>query len=332
MSINHRIVIANMPAANQLTTGDFLMEETAVPVCEPGTVLCKTMAIFIGAALRRVMGSYLQPGMVVTASGVARVVASLDPSYSEGDVVVAPTGWQEYSLVKPPQIAATIPAGDDPLDYLGPLGGSGLAAYHGLVTVGRVQPSETMVVSAAAGSVGQFVGQFARMKGARAIGICGGADKVEVLTTKLGFDAAINYRAGNLAEELQRACPNGIDLYFDNTSGEILETALLQMKRGGRVVCCGRLSEPHDYDSQHVPPGPRGVPGLLIQRRLSLLGLWAPDYAAENEGARDEIRGWLRSGRVTSVVDSVVGLENAPRILISNLEGGNIGTRILRFD
>jgi NADPH-dependent curcumin reductase CurA len=170
------------------------------------------------------------------------------------------------------------------------------------------------------------------MKGAHVIGVCGGADKVEVLTTRLGFDAAINYKEGDLQEELRRACPDGIDLYFDNTSGEILETALVQMKRGGRIVCCGRLSEPHDYDAQHVPPGPRGVPGLLIQRRLSMLGLWAPDYSAENEKARDEIRGWLRSGRLISVVDSVTGLENASRALISNLEGGNTGTRILRFD
>ncbi len=330
--MNHRIVLASLPTATELSPSNFRMEESVVPECEPGTLLCQTIAIFIGSALRRVMSSYLKPGMVVTASGVARVVASGDPSYAEGDMVLAPTGWQEYSLLKPPQISAIIAPPDDPLDYLGPLGGSGLAAYHGLVTVGRVQPSEIVVVSAAAGSVGQFAGQFARMKGARVIGVCGGDDKVEVLTTRLGFDAAINYKQGDLQKGLREACPDGIDLYFDNTSGEVLETALVQMKRGGRVVCCGRLSEPHDYDAQHVPPGPRGVPGLLIQRRLSMLGLWAPDFAAEDEKARDEIRGWLRSGSVTTVVDSVMGLENAPAVLISNLEGGNVGTRIVRLD
>ena len=281
--MNHRIVMENLPAGTELSPSNFRLEETAIPECEPGTLLCQTIAIFIGSALRRVMSSYLKPGMVVTATGVARVVASGDSSYSEGDMVLAPTGWQEYSLVKPQQIAAIIPPHDDPLDYLGPLGGSGLAAYHGLVTVGRVQPSEIVVVSAAAGSVGQFAGQFARLKGGRVIGVCGGDDKVEVLTTKLGFEAAINYKKGDLQNELQAACPDGIDLYFDNTSGEILETALLQMKRGGRIVCCGRLSEPHDYDAQHVPPRPRGVPGLLIQRRLSMLGLWAPDFAAEDQ-------------------------------------------------
>jgi NADPH-dependent curcumin reductase CurA len=332
MSVNRRIVIAQLPAGTELSPSDFRMEESAIPDCEPGMLLCKTDAIFVGAALRRVMSSYLKPGMVVTATGVARVVASRDPAYAEGTIVLGPTGWQEYSLLKPSQISAIIPPDDDPLDYLGPLGGSGLAAYHGLVTVGRVQPSEIVVVSAAAGSVGQFAGQFARMKGARVIGVCGGADKVELLTTKLGFEAAINYKGGNLPEELKRACSDGIDLYFDNTSGEILETALLEMKRGGRIVCCGRLSEPHDYDAQHVPPGPRGVPGLLIQRRISMLGLWAPDYAAENQKARDEIRGWLQSGRVISVVDSVTGLENAPGALVGNLEGGNVGTRILTLD
>jgi NADPH-dependent curcumin reductase CurA len=330
--MNHRIVIAHPPKGAELSASNFRTEESPVPECTPGTLLCKTVAIFVGSALRRVMGSYLEPGMVVMASGVARVLASGDPSYSEGDMVLAPTGWQEYSLFKPSQISEIIPPSDDPLEYLGPLGGSGLAAYHGLVTVGRVQPSEIVVVSAAAGSVGQFVGQFARMKGARAIGVCGGGDKVEILTTRLGFEAAINYKDGDLQENLQTACPDGIDLYFDNTSGEILEKALLQMKRGGRIVCCGRLSEPHDYDAQHVPPGPRGVPGLLIQRRLSMLGLWAPDFAADNQSARDEIRGWLRSGSVTSVVDSVTGLENAPSVLMSNLQGGNIGTRIVRLD
>lgn len=330
--MNRRIVLASLPTGTELSSSNFRMEESAVPECQPGTVLCKTVAIFVGSALRRVMSSYLKPGMVVTASGVARVAASQDPSYAEGDLVVGPTGWQEFTLLKPSQISAVIPPDDDPLHYLGPLGGSGLAAYHGLVTVGRVQPSETVVVSAAAGSVGQFAGQFARMRGARAIGVCGATDKAELLTTKLGFEAAVNYKEGNLQADLEKACPDGIDLYFDNTSGEILEQALLQLKRGGRVVCCGRLSEPHDYDAQHVPPGPKGVPGLLIQRGLSLLGLWAPDYAAEDEAARDEIRGWLRSGSVTSVVDAATGLENAPGLLISNLDGGNVGTRILRFE
>ncbi len=332
MPVNHRIVIASLPTGTQLSPSNFRMEETAVPECEPGTVLCKTAAIFVGAALRRVMNTYLEPGMVVTATALARVVASGDPSYTEGEMVLAPTGWQEYALFKPSQISAIIPPDDDPLDYLGPLGGSGLAAYHGLVTVGRVQPAEMVVISAAAGSVGQFAGQFARIKGARVIGICGGDEKAQILTTKLGFDAAINYKEGDLQEKLEAACPNGIDLYFDNTSGEVLEKALVQLKRGGRVVCCGRLSEPHDYDAQHVPPGPRGVPGLLIQRRLSMLGLWAPDFASENQTARDEIRGWLRAGRVTSVVDSVKGLENAPGALLSNLDGGNIGTRIVTLD
>jgi NADPH-dependent curcumin reductase CurA len=332
MPINRRIVIANLPQGGEISSSTFRMEDGEVPQPEPGTVLCRTTAIFVGSALRRVMGSYLQPGMLVMATGVARVVASRDASFSEGDTVLAPTGWQEYALLKPSQISAKLPSADNALDYLGPLGGSGLAAYHGLVTVGRVQASEVVVVSAAAGSVGQLAGQFARIKGARVIGVCGGADKVDVLTAKLGFHHGINYKEGNIQEELKAGCPEGIDLYFDNTSGPILEAALLQMKRGGRIVCCGRLSEPHDYDSEHVPAGPRGVPGLLIQRRISMLGLWAPDLAAEDEKARNEIRAWLESGELTRLVDITHGLENAPASLIGNLAGGNVGTRIVMLE
>jgi NADPH-dependent curcumin reductase CurA len=329
MSINRRIVIAELPKGGEISSSTFRMEDTEVPQPGPGSVLCKTTAFFVGAALRRVMSGYLQPGMVVIATGVARVVASRDPSFSDGDIVLAPTGWQEYALLKPSQILAKIPSEDNPLDYLGPLGGSGLAAYHGLVTVGRVQAAEIVVVSAAAGSVGQLAGQFARIAGASVIGVCGGANKVAVLTAKLGFHHAINYKDGNLQEELKTVCPDGIDLYFDNTSGQTLEVALRQMKRGGRVVCCGRLSEPHDYDSEHVPAGPRGVPGLLIQRRISMLGLWAPDFAAKDEKARCEIRGWLDSGELTRLVDLTTGLENGPVALMSNLAGGNVGTRIV---
>ena len=332
MPKNRRIVIANLPEGGEISSSTFRMEDTDVPQLQPGRVLCKTAAIFVGSALRRVMGSYLQPGMVVIGTGIGRVVASDDPSFSEGDTVLAPTGWQEYALLKPSQIVAKIPAEDNALDYLGPLGGSGLAAYHGLVTVGRVQASEIVVVSAAAGSVGQLAGQFARIKGAHVIGVCGGAEKVDVLTAKLGFHHAINYKEGSLEVQLKTRCPDGIDLYFDNTSGRILEAALLQMKRGGRVVCCGRLSEPHDYDSEHVPAGPKGVPGLLIQRRISMLGLWAPDLAAEDHEARREIRQWLQSGELTSLVDFTSGLENAPGALMSNLAGGNVGTRIVLFE
>ena len=332
MPINRRIVLANLPEGGELASSTFRMEDADVPQPQPGRVLCKTAAIFVGSALRRVMGSYLQPGTVVIGTGIARVVASDDPSFSEGDTVLAPTGWQEYALLKPSQIVAKIPSEDNALDYLGPLGGSGLAAYHGLVTVGRVEASEIVVVSAAAGSVGQLAGQFARIKGARVIGVCGAAEKVDVLTAKLGFHHAINYKVGSLAAELKTWCPDGIDLYFDNTSGRILEAALLQMKRGGRVVCCGRLSEPHDYDSEHVPAGPKGVPGLLIQRRISMLGLWAPDLAAADQEARREIRGWLQSGELSSLVDFTTGLENAPAALMSNLAGGNVGTRIVLLE
>lgn len=332
MSLNHRIVLANLPAGKGLSSSTFRMESVEVPEPEPGTILCQTTAIFVGSALRRVMSSYLKPGMVIMGAGVARVIASRDPTFSDGDMVLAPTGWQEYSLLTPSQISEKIPVEDDPLDYLGPLGGSGLAAYHGLVTVGRVKASEIVVVSAAAGAVGQLAGQFARIKGARVIGVCGRADKAEMLTNRLGFDGAVNYKDGSLDEQLRAACPDGIDVYFDNTSGEILETALLQMKRGGRILCCGRLSEAHDYDAHHVPPGPRGVPGLLIQRGLSMLGFWAPDFAAANEDARREIRGWLRAGQLINVLDVVHGLENAPQALMSNLEGGNVGTRILKLE
>jgi NADPH-dependent curcumin reductase CurA len=267
-----------------------------------------------------------QTGMVMWGEGVARVSASEHPDFAAGDLILARTDWQDYS-VQSAKGLTKIPAGDDPVAYLGALGTNGLTAYFGLLDVGRPREGETVLVSSAAGSVGHLVGQMARIKGCRAVGITGSDKKREVLTAKLGFDAAVSYRDDEFRKSLKAACPDGVDVYFDNTGGPILESALFRMNRRGRIVCCGVVSQ---YDTSSPAPGPRGVPGLLVTKRLQMAGFLIFDYADRYEQAREEIREWLRTSRLVNLTDEFEGLEEAPRAFVDLLAGGNAGTRIVR--
>lgn len=331
MAENRQWLIASLPAG-ALAESDFELRTATVPEPGDGEVLCRTLAITIGAGQRAGLqgsASYAgapTTGVVMSGTGVARVEASNDPAVSVGDLVTGPTGWQDYSVHRARHLTK-VDAGGDPALHLGLLGTNALTAYFGLLDVGRPEQGDTVVVSAAAGSVGHIVGQIAKIQGCRTVGIAGSDDKCAVLTDELGFDAAINYKAANFREAFKEATPHGIDIYFDNTGGDILGAALRRMKPHGRIVCCGVVSQ---YDTSDPAPGPRGLPGLLINNRVRMEGFLVFDFADRYDEARSTMRSWLDSGRLVARQDEFDGLETAPRAFVDLLAGGNIGTRIVR--
>lgn len=239
---------------------------------------------------------------------------------------MCPAGWQEYSVHTAEQLSL-VPDSDDPAHYLGALGTNGLTAYFGLLDVGVPKPGETVVVSAAAGSVGHLVGQIARIKGCHVIGIAGSDQKCQLLVDQLGFDAAVNHRSDDFKQDFRSACSNGIDVYFDNTGGDILGRALFGMNNKGRIVCCGVVSQ---YDTSNPAAAPRGIPGLLVNKRLRMEGFLVFDFADRYEEARTQLSQWMQSGELIALQDEFKGLEEAPRALVDLLAGGNTGTRIVR--
>ncbi len=330
---NKQILIDSLPQG-KLQTSDYRL--ATVPVEQPGEgeVLVRTTAFAVTAGTRAGLqgsASYAgapTSGIVMNGTGVGEVVASGDPAFAAGSRVMGPTGWQQYSVHKGAALTA-IPAEHDPIHYLGPLGVNGLTAYFGLLDVGQPQAGQTVMVSAAAGSVGHLVGQMARIKQTRVVGVCGSDEKGALLVSRLGFDAAVNYKDAGFRDALKQATPDGVDVYFDNTGGMILGAALFRMNVGGRIACCGVVSQ---YDTDRPEPGPKGIPGLLINKRINMRGFLLFDYAQQYAQARREINGWLQSGELLSLTDEVHGLESAPEAFVNLLAGGNIGTRVVRLD
>jgi hypothetical protein len=254
------------------------------------------------------------------------VVESGDARVTSGDVVEAETGWQEYAVVPARALAKVDVVG--PLSHhLSVLGVTGLTAYLGLTQIGRPVAGETVVVSAAAGATGNVVGQVARLLGCRVVGVVGSDEKGRVLTDRLGFDAVVNHRAGNLFADLKAACPDGIDVYFDNTGGDILAAALFRMNLHGRIVCCGAVSQ---YDTSNPEPGPRGVPGLLVTKRLRMEGFIVMDLFEHRPEAVRQLAAWIDAGDLVVLEDIYDGIDSAPEALVDLLAGGNLGKRMVR--
>ncbi|MEM7219080.1 MAG: NADP-dependent oxidoreductase [Pseudomonadota bacterium] len=332
MANNQQVLIEHLPEG-KLQASDYRLSEAPVPEPQADEVLCETIAFAITAGTRAGLqgsASYAgapRTGIVMNATGVARVIASRSDAFKEGDVVLGPTGWQTHAAL-PAAGLTHVPAQDDPLHYLGPLGVNGLTAYFGLNEVGAPEPGNTVLVSAAAGSVGHLVGQFAAARGARAVGLSSSDAKCDVLTSRLGFAAAVNYREDNFRSALKEATPDGVDVYFDNTGGPLLGAALFRMNVGGRISCCGVVSQ---YDTDRPEPGPKGIPGLLVNKRLTMRGFLVFDFAPRYDEARAQIRSWLADGSVVSLTDEVNGLAAAPDAFVDLLAGGNVGTRIVRL-
>ncbi|MFQ5700160.1 MAG: NADP-dependent oxidoreductase [Myxococcota bacterium] len=331
MTENRQIVIADLPRG-RLEPSHFELRTSEMPKPGDGEVLCRTLALTIGAGQRAGLqgsASYAGPvhaGAVMSGTGVARVEASNAPGLAPGDLVVGNTGWQDYAAVTGRQLTK-VDASLDPGLHLGALGTNGLTAFFGLLEVGRPEPGETLVVSAAAGSVGHLVGQIARLEGCTVVGVTGSDAKCAALTGELGFDRAVNYRDSEFRVAFKAATPDRIDIYFDNTGGDILGSALFRMNTHGRVVCCGAVSQ---YDTANPSPGPRGVPGLLVNHRVRMQGFLVFDYASRYDEARAELRGWIESGRIVPRTTEFQGLESAPTAFVQLLAGGTLGTTLVR--
>ena len=328
---NRRMVIASLPE-DRLQPDDFALEAGPIPEPGPGRVLCRTLAITIGAGQRAGLqgsASYAgapEAGRVMGGSGIARVITSDDPRFQPGDVVRAPTGWQDYATPSADELT-TVDPDADPAQLLGALGTNGLTAYFGLLEIGRPVEGETVVVSAGAGSVGHLVGQMAAIKGARVVGVVGSAAKCRLLVDDLGFDAAVDRRSDDFRADFKAATPDRIDVYFDNVGGPILESALFRMAAGGRIVCCGAASQ---YDTSAPGPGPRGIPGLLVNNRVRMEGFLVFDFAEAYERARTELSRWVADGRLRPLTTDYDGLETAPQAFVDLLAGETVGTTVVR--
>ena len=327
---NRQIVLDHLPQG-KLTPATFRQAEAAVPTPGEGEVLVRTLYVSLDAANRAWMqgATYraaLAAGDVMAGGALAEVITSNSPNLKPGDRVFGDTGWQDYAVLNAKHLRP-LPALEPITHLLSVYGVAGLTAYFGLLECGQPKAGETVVVSAAAGSVGSIVGQIARIKGCRTVGIAGGAAKCDLLVRDLGFDAAVDYKADGLRRALRAACPDGIDVYFDNVGGDVFEACLFNMKTHGRIACCGAVSQ---YDGDAPPHGPRGVPGLIVTKRLALRGFIVSDFDAQNDAALAELTAWVESGQLSVREDVIDGLENLPAALIGLLAGENVGKRMVR--
>lgn len=330
MATNSQWIYAKKPEG-AVTAAHFVPAEVPMPEPGEGEVLVKTTLLSLDPASRawiagRTYRAQLQPGEVMAGWGLGEVVASQDPKFAPGDLVSGEYGWQRYAVL--PARALTIhDRQHKPEHILGVLGITGLTAYFGLLDVGRPRPGETVLVSAAAGAVGSIAGQIAKIAGCRVVGTARGAEKCRWLTEELGFDAAVDYTAGNLAQDIRTACPAGIDVYFDNTGGDVLAVALARMNLWGRVVCCGNVSQ---YNATAPMGGPAGVPGFLVTKRIRMEGFVVMDFYQRRAQAETALATWVENGRLKAPVDIVEGFENMPAALEGMFAGKNKGKLMVR--
>ena len=330
-SANHQILLVEKPTG-KLSAEHFKMVEAAMPVPKDGEALIKVHYISLDAANRAWMHgatyrSAVEANTVMAGGGIAEVVSSNSPNLKPGDIVFGDTGWQQYAAV-PAKHLSKMPRMEPMTHLLSIYGIAGLTAYFGLLHIGQPKEGETVVVSAAAGSVGSIVGQIAKIKGCRVIGIAGGRDKCDWLVNELGFDAAVDYKDGATFKALRAAAPKGIDVYFDNVGGDILEACIAQMNNRGRIACCGAISQ---YDGAPSATGPRGVPGLIVVKRLRMEGFIVMDYMDQRDTALKDLQSWVSSGKLKVQEDVIDGLENTPQALIGLLAGENRGKRMVRL-
>jgi NADPH-dependent curcumin reductase CurA len=335
-AVNRRILLAAHPRGLP-TPADFRLEETAVPVPGDGQVLLRTLYLSLDPYMRNLMEEigpgYAPPvplGAPMVGGTVSRVVQSHHPAFRPGDLVLANGGWQDYALSDGSDLT---PLGDmtQPSRALGGLGMPAFTAYVGLLDIGQPRAGETVVVAAATGAVGSVVGQIARLKGARVVGIAGGADKCRHAVDVLGFDACIDRNDPGFSQRLAEACPDGIDIYFENVGGAVFDAVLPLLNVGARVPVCGFIAH---YNDAEAPAGPDRLPRVtaaILQKRIRMQGFIILDhYATRYDAFRRDMETWLAAGQVTLREDVVDGLENAPAAFIGLLQGRNFGKLVVR--
>jgi NADPH-dependent curcumin reductase len=333
--VNRRIVLASRPEGEP-TPGNFRLETAPVPSIGPGQVLLRTRWLSLDPYMRGRMSaakSYATPvevGDVMEGGTVSEVVASENPDFSTGAFVLSHSGWQDYAVSDGKGLRKLDPDVAPVGTALGILGMPGMTAYTGLLNIGQPKQGETLVVAAAAGPVGSLVGQIARLKGCRVVGIAGGPEKCRYLREDLGFDAAIDHRASDFAAQLERACPQGIDIYFENVGGAVWDAVFPLLNEFARVPVCGLVAQ---YNATSLPEGPDRTPLLMraiLTRRLTLRGFIVRDFAAQRDEFVRDVGAWLRAGQIRYKEDVTEGLERAPEAFIGMLKGHNFGKTLVR--
>jgi len=328
---NHKFLLAARPVGMPKRS-DWTYAEEPVGQPKEGEFLVHVLYISLDPAMRGWMNegrSYVPPvgiGELMRALGVGVVTESRNPRFAVGDHVSGPFGIQEYALSDGQRIMKIDPKAAPLPKYLSVLGMPGMTAYFGLLETGQPKPGETVVVSAAAGAVGSLVGQIAKIQNCRAVGIAGGAEKCSYVVHDLGFDAAIDYRSEDVRASLHKLCPDGINVYFDNVGGTILEAALSNLARGARIVICGAVSQ---YNNTGPMTGPRNYMSLLVER-ASMKGMLVFDYADRYPQAGAQMAAWIAAGKLKSREHIVEGLASFPETLLKLFTGENVGKLMLK--
>ena len=335
-TINRRIVLASRPVGAP-TPDDFRLEERAIPAPAAGQVLLRTLYLSLDPYMRGRMSdapSYAAPvavGEVMVGGTVSRVEASQHPDFKAGDLVLGQSGWQSHALSDGKGLTKLDPAMARPSLALGVLGMPGFTAYMGLLDIGQPRAGETVVVAAASGAVGAVVGQIAKLKGCRVVGIAGGADKCRYVIDELGFDDCIDHHSADFAQQLGAACAKGVDVYFESVGGAVFDAVLPLLNAKARVPVCGLIAR---YNDTALPPGPDRL-GLLtrtlLTKRIKMQGfIIFDDYADRYGEFANQMSAWLKDGKIKFREDLVDGLENAPQAFIGLLEGKNFGKLVIR--
>ena len=332
---NRRILLASRPNGEP-TLENFKLDTAPVPAPGDGEVLTKTLWLSLDPYMRGRMNagkSYAKPvevGDAMEGGTVGEVVASNSDRFRPGDIVLGHGGWQEYAVQDGQALRKVDPDAAPIQTAVGVLGMPGMTAYSGLLTSGDPKPGETLAVAAATGPVGATVGQIAKIRGLRSVGIAGGPEKCRFLLEELGFDAAVDHRAPDLKDRLKEACPNGIDIYFENVGGAVWTAVFPLLNDFARVPVCGRIAH---YNDTELPPGPDRTPqlmGAVLTKRLRIQGFIVTDYAAQARDFARDVGGWLKEGRIKHREDVVEGLENAPDAFMGLLKGRNFGKLLVR--
>jgi NADPH:quinone reductase len=331
--VNRQITLAAHPAGLPKVT-DFRLVEGPLPKTGAGEVLVKSLYLSVDPYMRGRMSGVntyargVQLGEVMPGAVVGRVEESHDPRYEAGDVVEAPAGWQEYAVCSAKTLRKLDPSEAPVTTALHVLGMPGLTAYFGLLDICHPHPGETVVVSAAAGAVGSLVGQIARIKRCRVVGIAGSDEKVDYVVRNLGFDAAFNYRTvPDYEAHLRHLCPTGIDVYFDNVGGPITDAVMRLINARARVAVCGQISQ---YNQEKPEPGPRWLPQLIL-KQAKVEGFLVFQYADRYEEALRQLKAWVKQGRLQYREQIAEGLDNAPHAFIGMLRGENIGKQLVKI-
>ncbi|MFD1848753.1 NADP-dependent oxidoreductase [Oceanobacillus bengalensis] len=331
-TFNRSILLASRPEGMP-KRGNFQLITESIPIIQEEEMLIKSIYLSVDPYMRgrmRGIKTYVAPyelNEVLTGGVVGEVIDSKNPIYNVGDIVEGRLGWADYSVSNGKGIRKVDPNLAPISTALGVVGMPGLTAYFGLLNIGKPKVGETVVVSGAAGAVGTIVGQIAKLKGCRVVGIAGTEEKVKYLKKELDFDVVINYKTENVLESLKKACPNGVDIYFDNVGGEISDSVMSLINFYSRIVICGQISS---YNKEAIATGPR-VQGQLIQRSALMKGFIVGDYAEQFEEGYSQLGEWVKNGLLKYRENIVDGLENAPEAFMGLFRGDNIGKQLVRI-